>query len=111
MLDKFKSIGSISIALSIVCLVFSIVYFTNEFRHWREQLPGMLQQTEQTAEKISPAVSEVAEVAELIPPILEEVTKAREVIRLLLEEVKASRELVPDKKGTVSFYLQFAQAD
>lgn len=95
MLEKLKSIGGMVIAFGIVCLALSIVYFTLEIQKWRKDLPDMLRLTGKTAEKITPAVSEVSDVAKLIPSILEEVAKSRETIGELLKEVKASRKLVP----------------
>ncbi|MBE9580260.1 MAG: hypothetical protein IMF18_01415 [Proteobacteria bacterium] len=95
MLEKVKSTGLILLAFSIVCLALAIVYFTYEAQSWRKDLPGILQLTGETADKLAPPIAEVADVAKLIPPIVEEVAKAREVIRELVKEVEATREALP----------------
>lgn len=87
--------GSTLLAISILALAASLVYFTFEFSRFVRQIPAVLENVRVTSEKIEPVVEEIDQVRELIPPILAEVAATREQIPPLLEEVKQVRETIP----------------
>jgi hypothetical protein len=94
-LENLKSFGTVLLAFSILCLALAIVYFTFEAQGWRKDLPGILDLTGKTADKIQPSMVELADAAKLIAPIVEEISKAREVVRELVIESGAVRQALP----------------
>ena len=109
-MDKLKFVGITFLSFSLFCLALSIAYVAHEIGTTRTQAPHLLDQVEETSEKIAPVVSEIAEIRKTIPPILDQVEASRKEIPAILssidkvseaantisEEVGEVRVLMPD---------------
>lgn len=92
--DK-NSKASTLLAISILVLAASLVYFTFELSRFIRQVPDILENIRTTSEKVEPVLEEVSLIRDLIPPILDEVSATRKQIPAILDEVKHVREAIP----------------
>ena len=93
--DKARLLGTALVSLALFALATALSYTAYQVGSVREQLPALLTQVEQTAQKIGPVLSEMNAIRELIPPILKEVQAIRETVPPVLKEVQATREALP----------------
>lgn len=87
------------LAISILALAASLVYFTFELSRFIRQVPAILENIRTTSDKTGPVLDEVSQIRSLIPPILVEVRATRKQIPAILDELKHVRESIPPDSG------------
>ena len=109
-MDKLKFLGITFLSFSLFCLALSIAYVAYEIGKTRTQAPDLLEQVENTSEKIAPVLNEIAKIRQTIPPILDQVEASRNEIPAILatvdnvskaanaiaQETEEIRALIPD---------------
>ena len=94
MSEKYNKPSTL-LAISILALAASLVYFTFELSRFIRQVPDILENVRTTSEKVEPVLEEVSQLRDLIPPILDEVSATRKQIPAILDEIKHVREAIP----------------
>jgi len=94
MADKSRKYSSL-LAISILALAASLIYFTFELSRFIQQVPAILENIRTTSDKTEPVLEEVRQIRNLIPPILAEISATRKQIPTILEELKNVREAIP----------------
>ncbi|GMQ48184.1 hypothetical protein [Vibrio sp. 10N] len=83
------------LALAIFALAWSIYTFTLEAKQVRVELPSLLTQIDQTAQRITPVVEEVQKIQAIIPSILEQSAQYQQAIPEVLERVDDINRQIP----------------
>jgi hypothetical protein len=86
-LDAFTRFIKLFTALSILALAVAILFFTLEIRQFRQQLPVLLEQVDETTQRVSPIINEVAELRKVLPKIIEQSEGYQQLIPEVLRRV------------------------
>jgi len=70
-LNTFTRFTKLFTASSLLALAAAIIFFSLKTRQFRQQLPLLLEQVDDTTQRISPIINEIAELREVLPKILE----------------------------------------
>jgi cell division protein FtsL len=65
------------LAVSIICLSGSIVFFTIQFININREIPEILTEVEKAAEKVETVVKEAERMREIVPSITKEISETR----------------------------------
>jgi uncharacterized protein YoxC/surface antigen len=90
-----RSMATYAVALGLLALAASIVYFSFVISSYRNEIPEILKSIEQITTEIEPLVTEVESIRSVITPILQEAEEVRKQIPAILEEVRLTREQIP----------------
>ena len=86
-MEKIVAASRVLLAIAILALAWSIYTFTLEAKQVRVELPTLLTQIDQTAQRITPVVEEVQKIQAIIPSILEQSEKYQQAIPEVLARV------------------------
>lgn len=84
-------------ALGLLALAAAIVFFSLEIRQFRQQLPEILKQVDETTQRITPIIDEIAELKEFLPLMI----KQSEVYQKLIPEVLVRVDMINQQMPTI----------
>lgn len=84
-------------ALGLLALAAAIVFFSLEIRQFRQQLPDILKQVDETSQRITPIIDEIAELKEFLPLII----KQSEGYQKLIPEVLVRVDMINQQMPTI----------
>ena len=90
-----RNFSIVLLAVSLICLSGSIVFFAIQFININREIPEILAGIEKATEKLETVVKEAERVRELIPSITKEVTETRKQVPSILKEVSEFRKQIP----------------
>jgi uncharacterized protein YoxC/surface antigen len=108
MVDKLKFLGITFLSFSVICLALSIAYVAYEIGKTRTRALDLLDQVENTSEKIAPVIHEIAAIRQTIPPILDQVEASRNEIPAILssiDNVSGAADTIAKEVGEVRIFL------
>ncbi|MGY5450198.1 hypothetical protein ACVFI8_04555 [Agarivorans sp. MS3-6] len=94
-MEGLLRVARILTSLGLFVLAAAIVFFTLELRHFREQLPAMLQQVDSTAQRVDPIMTEIAELKAFIPQIIEQSAGYQALIPEVLNRIDTINQQLP----------------
>jgi surface antigen/archaellum component FlaC len=94
-MEKIVAASRVLLAIAILALAWSIYTFTLEAKQVRVELPTLLTQIDQTAQRITPVVEEVQKIQAIIPSILEQSEKYQQAIPEVLARVDDINRQIP----------------
>jgi surface antigen len=83
------------LAVSLICLSGSIVFFTIQFININREIPEILTGVEKAAEKVDTVVKEAERMREIVPSITKEISETRKQVPSILKEVSEFRKQIP----------------
>ena len=105
-MDTFVRFIKLLTALGLLALAAAIVFFASEIRQFRQQLPALLEQIDDTAQRVSPIINEVAELKQFVPQIIEQSKGYQQLIPEVLARVDMINQQVPIIINEVSTVTQ-----
>ncbi len=94
MTSLIKAIKLLS-GLGLIALAIALTLFTLELKQLRTELPQLLAQVDQTAQRVAPVIDEINKIQQLIPPILEQSKGYQDLIPQVLSRVDDINDQIP----------------
>lgn len=94
-MEKILAATRFVFAIAIMALAWSIYSFTMEAKQVRTELPSLLTQIDQTAQRITPVIEEVQKIQAIIPSILEQSAEYQKAIPEVLARVDDINRQIP----------------
>ena len=88
-MDPFARFIKLLTALGMIILAASIVFFSIELSQFRQQLPILLKQIDETTQRVSPIIDEINDIKKFIPQIIQQSEGYQQQIPIILTQVSA----------------------
>lgn len=94
-MDVFARVIKLLTAIGLLALAGAIVLFSLEVQQLRLQLPLLLKQVDETAQRVSPIIDEIAELKQFLPQIIKQSEGYQRLIPEVLLRVDTVNQQVP----------------
>jgi len=105
-MDVFTRFTKLLTAIGLLSLAAAIIFFSFEVQQLRKQLPTILNQVDETVQRVSPIIDELSTLQKFLPQIIEQSQGYQQLIPEVLARIDIINQQVPIITNEVSIISQ-----